>query len=113
MESLYSRFPKWKQGFLQKTIHETSRWMRLREYGRVLMVKNLSEIRKRLLLIAVRSSLTNPKDIYFASIEELYNISFSSEELTTRRKDFEKWNTLTFPQKIERYYREIPEKKTL
>ena len=112
IESVYSRFPRWKQEFLKKILHETSRWMWLREYGRVLMVKNLSEIRKRLLLIAVRSSLANPKNIYFASIEEIHNIAFLPEELATRRKDFEKWNTLTFPQTIERYYREIPEKKT-
>ncbi len=80
--------------------------MRLREYGRVLMVKNLTELRKRLLLIAVRSSLQNTRDIYFASLEEIFTISFLPIELATRKKDYEKWNAFTFPQKIERYYRE-------
>ncbi len=103
---LYARFPKWKQELLQKTLQETSRWMRLREYGRVLMVKNLTELRKRLLLIAVRSSLQNTRDIYFASLEEIFTISFLPIELATRKKDYEKWNAFTFPQKIERYYRE-------
>lgn len=102
-----SWFPEWKKWIIEKSAAIASKYTLLREYGRVLMLKNLSHIRNILLSTYAPSVwLSVAKDIYWASIPEIKNMTISQNILSSRKENYLKYNQVQGPRYFRKYYTE-------
>lgn len=91
----------WKKELYKKIILKAIIYQKLREYGRILMVKNLNLLRNILLNI---SDLKEKELIYFHTISEIENLCFNKEKALERKSFYEKNNIFNFESKIKNKY---------
>lgn len=92
------KLSKLKQAYLSQLAEKAQDYSDLREYGRWLTVKYISNIRKFLLKTAVQQNFSNPKNIYFAKIDEIGKIS--ENELEKRKNKYKQFNKFSLPNKL-------------
>jgi len=77
--------PSWKKKYFEPIIKATGQFNGLREYGRYLTVKNVSQLRFSLFKEAKKSGFKDQKNIFFASLKEIEGGNLS-EEICKKRK---------------------------
>lgn len=103
----FASVPEWKRWLLQKSIDIAVFADQWREYGRILMVKNLSKIRMHLFELAEKNGFDNLRDIYFLSIDECLWFAFSEDRAKEWKKVFESTHSYILPSSITRHYRRV------
>jgi hypothetical protein len=84
---------------LEKIIIQASLLQELREYGRILMIKNLSHIRKIL-----REKNILLETISFSLIDECIAQEIDEEKLEKRKAQYNIYLTSNFPREISSHY---------
>ena len=88
-----------KKKMLEKIIIQASLLQELREYGRILMIKNLSHIRKIL-----REKNIHLETISFSLIDECIGNQINEEKLKKRKAQYNTYLTSNFPHEISSHY---------
>jgi phosphohistidine swiveling domain-containing protein len=78
-----------------------------REYARILMVKNLGELRSQL-IGAVGTGFLDPRNSYFHTVREILNGSFDEALCRSRREEYDKFADFHLPPKLSNRF--VPEK---
>ena len=102
-DALWSKVEESKKEILRKNINQTLILERLRELGRWLIVKKISNLR------SISKKLTISADIqteliYFAKIEEIKKNEIDRKTLEDRRETYQKFNSLIFPSTISSFF---------
>lgn len=92
--------PSWKLPYWQKIITETVNYMRLREYGRFLTVKNINMLRTVVLARAKQLGFDSPQEIFFTGIEDIKNGVYNEQSLLKAKEQYEKLATYSFPARL-------------
>ncbi len=103
----FDSVPEWKRWLLQKSLNNAVLADQSREYGRILMVRNLSKIRTHLLELAEKHGSHDPRNIYFLSIDACLAWDLFETGAGEQKKQFESDCTYTLPSSITRHYRKI------
>jgi phosphohistidine swiveling domain-containing protein len=98
--------PKFKAEFIRENILTARTFNELREYGRWLTVKHISHIRDKVLVMAESKKFTNPRSIYFATLEELKADTYTEEKCSERQEKYNSSNVYNFPSKLMSRYME-------
>jgi phosphohistidine swiveling domain-containing protein len=90
--------------FKEKALHpkavQVKNWLALRELGRWLTVKLISDVRKTVLDTAQKKGLSDSRLVYFATLDELQNVLPSPTELEKRKQEYEAARQFDFPKRI-------------
>jgi phosphohistidine swiveling domain-containing protein len=93
----WKTLPQWKQSLYASPIAKAIRLQKSIELARMLMLKNLSEIRNQLLQ---QSPFAKQQLAVFHTIDEIKSGTFSESMCQQRKADYEKGNTYTLPNTI-------------
>lgn len=94
------KISKYKHEYIRQTIATAQQFSELREYGRWLTVKHVSHIRKKVLTMAVNKKFTDPKNIYFATLNELKTDTYTENKCAERKQNYLRYNIHSFPSKL-------------
>ena len=87
----------WKAKALLPKAVEVQNLMRLRELGRWVTVKLVSELRESILHTDSVQSLSDPQLMYFATLSELEDVLPEEATLVQRKRRYEEENQCTYP----------------
>ncbi|MFC1616476.1 PEP/pyruvate-binding domain-containing protein [Patescibacteria group bacterium] len=90
----------WKQKFLRPIIIDAQQYSRLREYGRWLTVRNISYLREILKKKAENVRFGELRNVFFLTIDEIFNDIFSEELCFERRSEYEVGNDFSFSARL-------------
>jgi phosphohistidine swiveling domain-containing protein len=88
-----------ERALLPKAV-QVQNWLMLRELGRWLTVKLISDVRKSVFEIAQKNGLTDTRLVYFATLDELQNTLPSNSELKKRQEMYDTATQYDFPKRI-------------
>lgn len=98
---------KWWQGLsgskkklLEPLIYQVANCIRLREYGRFLVVKNINELRGLLYEIARRINLKDKRSIFFVRLSELLSGHIYEKVLCERQEEYQEYQKFNLPRVI-------------
>lgn len=97
-ELYWNTLPAWKQNYLRPIIADAIYYEYMREIGRHLTVKHISELRNNIDKISNKLNLKTL--IYFASINEIISWNIDEELLLERKSEYNKYNNYNFPTSI-------------
>ena len=86
-----------KKKMLEKSIQEAVIYSRLREYGRWLIIKKITTLRKLAFEQAQKMQFKEIKNAYFATIDELIRGTISENECAERKKVYDSFSSFSFP----------------
>jgi phosphohistidine swiveling domain-containing protein len=96
-KEVFQRLSSWKQLQLGPLIRNAQDFNRLREYGRWLTVKNISNVRKRLLSIAEIQNFENPKNIYFCTVTQIQSNQLDEQIARDRKQKYQTFSKFNLP----------------
>lgn len=89
-----------KKKILQEKIKEAIIYNRLRELGRWLTVKSITALRSSLLNYAKTKRFDDPKNIYFANINDVIGDHVDEINCKNRKNTYERYNEYSLPSSI-------------
>lgn len=92
-----NNLPSWKKKYIEPIICSAGQFNELREYGRYLTVKNVSQLRNALLKEAKNNNFENPKNIFFASLKEVKECGLSELACKNRKTKYTESSKFSFP----------------
>lgn len=102
----WNSLPQWKQTYFQKIIEPAIRYNKLREFGRWLTVKSISQLREKAFQEAKKMSFENPQEVYFLTVEEIIN--HQPHHAESRKQAFESLKKFTFPTVLTNDFDSLP-----
>jgi phosphohistidine swiveling domain-containing protein len=96
----WTALPQWKQTYFMQLLLPAFKFIKMREQGRWLTVKKISELRYALVLEAKTCSMTEKSEIYFAEIEEIINKKINLETCRKRKEDYINNSHYEFPARL-------------
>ncbi len=98
-QNLFKNISSFKKTFIEKNLETALIFNRLREFGRWLIVKEISNLRNLVLKIAERKKFKEKKNIFFLSPDEINQNQ--KEEICEKRKiEYSKYLNFNFPKTI-------------
>lgn len=101
----------YKRKYLGEKITESIVYSRLRELGRILMLKNISILRNSVIDLAKMKGFKELKNIFFTTFEEIFSVKFEEKLCEERRTLYLENNSFSFPSTITSSY--IPNNSTI
>ena len=86
-----------KKKYFEKNIYQTLYYNRLREFGRWLVVKEINEIRRQLLLTAENNNFFDLRNIYFSMFEEIIKNKIQESNCQKRHDEYLKFSDYNLP----------------
>ena len=86
-----------KKKFFEKNIIQFLYFNQLREFGRWLVVKHISDIRKQLLLLAEKSGFSSTRNIYFSTFQDIANGNFNEIDCQKEQANYMKFSDYYLP----------------
>lgn len=97
IKNWWNTLPEWKRKWYGKHISRGITYQKYREYGRLLMIKNVNSIRNILIQVL---NFENKNDIFFYTINEISS-DIPDESLHEKRKEiYEEYNKWNLPSKL-------------
>lgn len=87
IETWWKKLPEWRKKYFEPFFVSALTYNRLREYSRWLIVKKINELRTILLEVADKNEFSDPKNIYFCTLEEILRGTPSEAQALPRKKN--------------------------
>ena len=92
--------PNSKKQLYARKLKEAAIYSRLREYGRWLTVKTISQVRSILHELAKQNSFNEKENIYFTKIDELSRGEVKESTCLDRKHEYDQYSKFTLPSRL-------------